>query len=135
MTDMTLERFTEILDAYGADMARWPEAERSAAAAFAETHGDLVQPLLAEATAIDALLGPSEARAAPDALAARIVASAPRHRRIVSRDWRGLIWRGLGLAGVTLAGATAGALLVATLMPMTMPADEDHVMTAFDRDF
>ncbi len=55
--------------------------------------------------------------------------------RTKQRDWRGLIWRGLGFAGVTLAGATAGALLVATLMPMSMPGDEDHVITAFDSDF
>lgn len=135
MSDMTLERFTEILDAYGADPARWPEGERAAATAFAEARQDLADPLLAQAASLDIALGGHALPTASDALAEKIAGSARMRNRAKQRDWRGLIWRGLGFAGVTLAGATAGALLVATLMPMSMPGDEDHVITAFDSAF
>lgn len=135
MSDMTLERFTAILDAYGADPARWPGGERAAAIAFAEAHQDLADPLLAQAALLDITLGGQALPTASDALAEKIAASAHMRNRAKQLDWRGLVWRGLGFAGVTLAGATAGALLVATLMPMTMPGDEDHVITAFDSAF
>lgn len=135
MSDMTIERFTEILDAYGADPVRWPEGERTDATAFAKAHQDLAAPLLAQAASLDIALGDHALPAATDALAAKIVASARTRSRTKQLDWRGLVWRGLGFAGVTLAGATAGALLVATLMPMAMPGDEDPVITAFDSAF
>lgn len=71
---MTEDRFRAILDAYGADPARWPEAERAAAQAFASAHPDLV----AEAAALDALLALDAGEAAPSpALRARVLGAAP----------------------------------------------------------
>ncbi|MDX2275352.1 MAG: hypothetical protein NW206_07855 [Hyphomonadaceae bacterium] len=55
---MNAERFKAIVEAYGADEKRWPEAERSAAMAFAARPE--AQKLLAEARALDALLDASE---------------------------------------------------------------------------
>lgn len=50
---MNLERFTVIVDAYGADPRRWPAAERDAAQAFAAADAQAAA-LLAEALALDA---------------------------------------------------------------------------------
>jgi len=54
-TPMTDARFKALLEAYGAEVGRWPEAERLAAHAYAEAAPESAT-LLAEARAIDALL-------------------------------------------------------------------------------
>ncbi|WP_443748474.1 hypothetical protein [Asticcacaulis solisilvae] len=56
VTSLTEERFREIVDAYGADPARWPEAERAAAAIFARNHPDISEPVLEAARQLDAWL-------------------------------------------------------------------------------
>ncbi len=56
VTSLAEARFREIVDAYGADPIRWPEAERAAAAIFARNHADIAQPVLDEARALDAWL-------------------------------------------------------------------------------
>lgn len=71
-------RFDQLLEAYGADFARWPAAERAGGAAFAEAHAAAVGAALAEARALDEMLGaPDEA---PDValLSARILKQVPR---------------------------------------------------------
>lgn len=65
---MKAERFQAIVEAYGADPARWPEAERDAALAFADQAGDVAQAVLAEARALDAGLA-GHAAPLPDAAA------------------------------------------------------------------
>jgi len=73
---MTLARFTALLDAYGAEPARWPERERAAAltllARSPEAHAQRD-----EAAVLDALLDRAPAPPPPPALAARILAAAP----------------------------------------------------------
>lgn len=56
VTSLTEERFREIVEAYGADPARWPESERAAAAIFARNHPDISEPVLDEARSLDAWL-------------------------------------------------------------------------------
>lgn len=56
VTALTEARFREIVDAYGADSARWPEEERAAAAIFARNNPGTAQPLLDEARRLDAWL-------------------------------------------------------------------------------
>lgn len=56
VTPLTEARFREIVEAYGAVPARWPEAERAAAAIFARNHPEISGPLLDEARALDAWL-------------------------------------------------------------------------------
>ena len=75
---MDRTRFEQLLEAYGADFDRWPEAERAQAAAFAGAHGDELAQALAEARAMDALLKAS-AEDAPDVelLTRRILRGAP----------------------------------------------------------
>jgi len=113
MTDVPMprDRFEAILDAYGADPRRWPDAERAAAQAFAAT--DPAAPaLLAAAADLDGaihLAAPAPAGAAlRDAIIASAKAAPPRRRSL----W----WAGAGL-GAALAGAAAGAVTVGVMAP------------------
>src|SRR5262245_52818397 len=54
-TTITAERFKALLEAYGGDLARWPDSERLAAHAYAQGAPE-APALLAEARRIDALL-------------------------------------------------------------------------------
>ena len=53
---MTPERFHQIVEAYGADPRRWPQQERAAAQAWAQSHRAEADALLAEAAGVDAWL-------------------------------------------------------------------------------
>jgi hypothetical protein len=83
-TIMTLAEFERLLDVYGGDRTRWP-ADARAAAAQLVARDVKAQDLLAEAEALDRLLGraplPSLAKEAE--LADRIVAAAQRTPRLV----------------------------------------------------
>jgi hypothetical protein len=72
MNEMTSARFTQLVDAYGAELGRWPEGERMAAHDFTRTNPE-ASALLAEAGAIDALLAHSTI-AVPDGLTSRVLA-------------------------------------------------------------
>lgn len=101
---MTQERFIEILEAYGADPARWPEAEREAADAYARAHPDLVADALAVEAALDSALGPADAETSA-LLEARIMKSVPAPAAGRMPAWR-------------IAGAIAAAVLVAVSVGM-----------------
>ena len=118
---VSADRFKAIVDAFGADPARWPEAERDAALRFM-VQDDRAAGWLEEANAIDDLLSAGfDATSAQDEQAQhdRVLANllmnpatnvvvfprrvAPRaNRRILP-----LLWTGIGLAPC-LAGATVG---------------------------
>lgn len=126
---MSLVRFEAILDAYGADPRRWPDAERDAARDFARTDARGAA-LLAAAADLDALIDLPAPAPASDALRQAIVTSA-RVRRSRAPLW----WAGAGL-GAALAGAAAGALTVGVLAPgMAAEFSADRALaaaTAFD---
>lgn len=98
---MDATRFEAIVEAYGAEPRRWPEAERAAAEAFART--DAGQRALAEARALDAALD-SAADAEPVSLALRrnLLAQAPKSRAL---QWRAVA----ALAACAVFGVVAGA--------------------------
>jgi hypothetical protein len=106
---MTEERFLQLASAYGADLARWPEAERAAAAAVLARRPDIAVAVLAAERDLEAAL----ARYAPPdpgpALRQRVIGAAPRGRAI-GRAWRWLAGAGLGLglAASCAAGVAAG---------------------------
>lgn len=99
---MDRARFEALLDAYGADVGRWPDAERAAAEAFLARDGAMVREALREAGEIDALLAHAAAAPTNDALAALILAGAP--RRIDGFDRRAL----LALAACAVFGVVLG---------------------------
>lgn len=73
---MTRERMEAILAAYGASPARWPEAERAAAQAWAHANAAAFAAMAREAAALDAALDLDVGEAADDeALAVRILAA------------------------------------------------------------
>lgn len=109
-TPMTLARFEALLDAYGADEARWPKTERDAALALCA-----VEPRAASlrqaARSLDALLDHAPSHAASAALAARVAEIPLQAARRAQAFWtRERIW-GAVLAGVTacVLGALSGA--------------------------
>lgn len=84
---MDRERFKHLLEAYGADFARWPAEERQAGEAYAAAHADEFAVSRADERALDALLNAHRApdAGAPELLTARILAAHKRQRAV---DWR-----------------------------------------------
>lgn len=84
---MTLERLTRIVDAWGADPARWPDAEREEALALVARSAE-ARALVAAAARLDDALDALPPAATPSAaLRARVAASAPsrpRRRRVAA---------------------------------------------------
>jgi hypothetical protein len=104
---LTLERFQDLADAFGGDVARWPEADRAAGLAFARAEPSATAAILAEASALDRLLAASPGPAPSLALREAVIAAAPRpRRRAIDRRWVGL---GASLAAASIAGVLAGA--------------------------
>jgi hypothetical protein len=82
---MNAERFRAIVEGYGADPKRWPEAERAVAQDFATLPE--AAAVLAEARGLDALLDASdEAAAASLGFVRNVIAAAPKPRPAMS--WR-----------------------------------------------
>lgn len=120
---MDRERFDQLLEAYGADYRRWPEAERAAAEGFAAQQGAALGDALAGAHALDTAL--DAARPVPDtaALAARILAAAPQARRVFDRR-----------AMMALAACAVFGLIVGYGAGMGAPladADDGYFASAF----
>jgi hypothetical protein len=110
---MTPERFRALTEAYGADLQRWPQAERASGQSWiAQGHGDAAAAL-ADAAMLDNLLARHVVVSATAGLQRRIVAARPDTQAFWNRAR--LWWSGAGFAGIGLAGAVAGALLVTTL--------------------
>lgn len=110
---MTLERLRAVIEAYGTSAARWPAAERKAAAALL-AESDAARALLAEGAPLDELLDAVPAMAPTPAMRAAILAAAPRAggRSAAARvgdGWRAFIGE---LGGWRLAGAVLAASLV-----------------------
>lgn len=74
-TQMTTLQFIELLETYGAQPSRWPDAQRRNALVFAEKFED-AQTLLNEARALDTVLDTSSAPAPSELLRARILKGA-----------------------------------------------------------
>jgi hypothetical protein len=112
---MTPERFRAIVDAYGADSRRWPQAERASAEAWARGHRREADALAAESAWLDACLERHAVAEPGAALVERVLAGAPRRRDARAngaRHRRLWWWSGVAFAGVGLAGGFAGALAV-----------------------
>lgn len=109
---MTPERFAYLADAYGADLRRWPAAERQPAQALLDSGDARARASLAQAQGLDSLLDSHRLPAPHPALGARIAASAnlPVRRPLFSGHHT--LWSRLGLLGVGVAGIAAGMLAV-----------------------
>jgi hypothetical protein len=75
--DMTMERLTQLLDAYGAAPSRWPADERDAAGAMIAA-SDTAREAFAEAARLDAMLDQAAPPPPADRLAWRLRGIGPR---------------------------------------------------------
>ncbi len=106
---MALARFAELAAAYGADLDRWPDAERFAALALAGRSAD-ARALLADAHELDAALARLDPPPPPPAaLAARIAAlraddapAAPFFAALAAALGRGAVFAMAAAAGLWL---------------------------------
>ena len=116
----------------GKRTARWPQEQRQEAISFTEDHADEAEQVLAAARKLDEALDRYVVPAPGATLIGAIMESAPPVRAAARRVW---LWRqGVSFAAVGLAGALAGALVIAVLLPMSVPGDEDggaYAVTAF----
>ena len=118
MAAMTSERFAALVEAFGAQMSRWPEAERAAAAAFGETAQG--EAILRRANQLDALL--DSHTVAPPSVNLR--AQVLRQATETFRKKHAVRWR-IGLAGVGFAGVIAG-MITATLIAPSVYSSLKH---------
>jgi len=123
--DMNRTRFEQLLEAYGADFARWPASERAAGAAFASKHANEIAAALREARALDAALDAARG-VAPEttALAVRVLAAAPKRPQGVDRRV------GWALAACAVFGVALG--YGAGLMAPVAAADDEYFSIAFE---
>jgi hypothetical protein len=124
---MDRERFERMIEAYGADPARWPEGERAVGLRFA-AHADMTARL-AEERALDAKLDAWKADKPSLELRARLSASMPRGARPDPKRWW---WRGAALAAACAAGIVAGVSFGGTSPAPTTDRDAEVVATSFD---
>jgi len=88
MNPVTRDRVEMILDAYGADPAHWPEAERDAALALVRDVPELSRRMQIEAE-LDSLLDALPAPAPHPSARVRLKAIADQTQGV---DWRALLW-------------------------------------------
>ncbi len=111
-------RIATLAEAYGADLRRWPAAEREAAQALLARGDPELRNSLARQARLDAWLDRYEVRAPSSALIGCILACAPQPALLWSRAR--LWWSSLGLAGVGLAGAVTGAVALSLATPVLL---------------
>jgi hypothetical protein len=110
---MSLTRFGALVEAYGGELARWPEAEQTAARTLLEREPE-AQRLLSEALSLDGLLGAYEVAEPLPRLRAKVLEvpiAAERSKRRFG--WR-LAW---AVAASTLIGVVSGAYSASELDP------------------
>lgn len=108
---MNAERFETLTSAYGADLRRWPAAERDAALAYMAADKVRAERILFEARQVDAALDASPAPQVSHALRDAILAAAPppRPERRPLFDFSRWAIAGAALACACVVGVMAGA--------------------------
>ena len=102
---MTLARFEALCDAYGGQVARWPEAEQAEATAFLQANAEEAQPRLDAARVLEDMLSQASIEAPSEALYQRVVASG-----IAERQPRQPVWVSVAAALMLTVGLGAGWL-------------------------
>lgn len=128
---MNRQRFETLAEAFGGDAARWPTAEREAAAALMAAEPEWARVVLADAGDLDALLVSDAPSRSSAALVDRIVAGAPRVQTARWKRWLLPAGVGAGLAAACAAGLVAGAQLTAAQL---LTNDAEPMMTALSED-
>lgn len=131
---MTTERFKQLASAYGADLKRWPEAEREAAIQF--TQQQEITSLIRDELALDDLLAGHSIAIDSRALANTIFTDALTIHNKQFNIWQKLsiLWselgiNGFGLVGAGLASAMAGVFCVSLLTSNILSKDTANGIT------
>ena len=101
-SEMTRARFEALAEAFGGDLARWPQEAQAPARAYQGAHPKDAATILARAAALDALLKQAREPSASTALENRIVASGVAGRR------RAPTWTAAAAALALAVGLGAG---------------------------
>lgn len=127
---MSLERFEDLAETYGGEIARWPEGEREAARALLAANGPRLAPVLAAAAQLDRLLDLAPAQGPSAALLGRLITAAP--QPVASaRRWIAGLGAALGLSAAALAGVAVG-VVIARPAAIEAPVAAEPVVTAVD---
>jgi hypothetical protein len=130
MFEMSRARFAALAEAFGGEIARWPAAEREAAAAFLASDPDFAAAALAEASGLDEMLAEWPAMAVRPTLREAVIAAAPRPRPALWA-WTIRLGLGAGLAGACASGVAAGVLFLGDFN-QTSGAALTAAMTGFE---
>lgn len=128
---MTPERFAHLAEAYGADLRRWPSAERDQAQTLIDSGDKQARSALLQAHALDGLLDSHRATVADPALIRRVINSAP---TVAPRSFwsRYAGWLSpAGFIGAGLAGIAAGMLVTSLSLPL--PASHENLPSFLDQ--
>ncbi len=125
MTEMDLNRFRGLAEAWGGDIDRWPAEHRAAARALASKSAD-AKACLAEEGHLDDLILSASSERAPASLrvsVAKIPDASPKIGRLLADLWPfGSIWRPLaGLAAAASIGLAVG---------LSVPPSSSNTVTA-----
>lgn len=120
---MDADTFKKLIDAYGADPARWPEDRREAALLWRAQNGKQAEAWIRDAAILDTLLAEVTVPRPSDLLQARILARAPRP---VFGNWRSAAAAAAVTLIVGLAGGYAGS---GVLLSPDLSAEEDAYYT------
>jgi hypothetical protein len=110
--DMNIERFRELVAAYGGEIRQWPIDEREPARRLVE-HNAEARALASEASALDAVLDRASRPLASPGLKAAILAGATGSRRRLASAWPfRTMWKpAMALAMAAMLGLTVGTVL------------------------
>lgn len=114
---MSLERFEDLAEIYGGEIARWPEGEREAARALLASNPARLSPVLADAAQLDRLLDLAPAQRPDAALLGRLIAAAPQPAG-AGRRWIAGLGAALGLSAAAFAGVLAGVSIGGSVQPV-----------------
>jgi hypothetical protein len=130
---MTPKRFEQLAEAYGGDVARWPDAEREAAALFMTRDPAGAEAVLSDARNLDAQLDLWTALRVSPTLTEAVLTPAPTPRaRPGWLGWLAPAGLGAGLAAACAAGLLMGSQLGAA--PIATDPQTDAITTALEED-
>jgi hypothetical protein len=130
---MTRDRFEALAEAFGGSVARWPAAEREAAAALMAAEPDFAREVLAQAEALDAALDAWPRLTVGHEFREAVIAQAGQGR--ARAGLRGWLWRagaGAGLAAACAAGLVMGVTLYGRQAPSATDEPISAVMASYD---
>ncbi|WP_454758934.1 hypothetical protein [Caulobacter segnis] len=113
---MGFERFEDLAEIYGGEIARWPEGQREAARALLAANPERLSPVLAGAAHLDRLLDLAPAQSVDAALLGRLIAAAPKAPD-AARRWIAGLGAALGLSAAAFAGVLVGVSIAGHVQP------------------